>query len=234
MNKIFFILYRVHKNMNELLKKLPAGVHPCLMPGIVGDLEVEWNFPCDVDTQYLALIGHPHSLQGGTMQNKVVTTLVRLFSEFNVPSVRFNFRGVGQSAGTYDAGIGESLDMLVLANAWLTEHPTSKLFFAGFSFGSYVAYRAAAQIQHGLLLTVAPSVQKHSYQEFANMPAPWIIAHGDQDQVVPVSAVLEMVESCAPNIILERFPLAEHFFHGQLIELKTRLAHVLNAQGIFK
>jgi len=220
--------------MHELLKTLPVGVHPCLMPGVVGDLEVEWNFPRDADAQCLALIGHPHSLQGGTMQNKVVTTLVRLFSEFNVPSVRFNFRGVGQSAGTYDAGIGESLDMLGLANAWLKEHPTSTLFFAGFSFGSYVAYRAAAQMPHGLLLTVAPSVQHYAYQEFTKLPAPWIIAHGDQDQVVPVSAVLDMVEACAPNIILERFPDAEHFFHGQLIELKTRLAQVLQAQGIFK
>ncbi len=218
--------------MHELLKSLPGGVHPRVTQGLAGNLEVEWNFPLQARKNCLALIGHPHSLQGGTMQNKVVTTLVRLFSDFNVPSVRFNFRGVGQSAGTYDAGVGESDDMLLLANAWLKAHPDSTLFFAGFSFGSYVAYRAAAQIKHGLLLTVAPSVQHYSYQEFQSMPSPWIIAHGELDEVVPVSAVVEMVESCAPNILLELFANTGHFFHGQLIALKTCLAHSLSEQGI--
>lgn len=220
--------------MHELLKSQRSGVHQFLIPGLVGALEVEWNFPVNSNAQSLALIGHPHSLQGGTMQNKVVTTLVRLFSDFNIPSVRFNFRGVGQSGGKYDAGIGESEDMLLLANAWLAAHPCSRLLFAGFSFGSYVAYRAAAQINHGLLLTVAPSVQHYSYQEFPEMPSPWIIAHGDQDEVVPFSAVLDMVESCRPNIVLEHFADTGHFFHGRLVELKTRLAQRLAAQGICK
>src|SRR5205085_2607786 len=91
------------------------GEHFFTFVGPVGLLEAALNVPENVDKRYIALLGHPHSLQGGTMNNKVVTTLVRVFKDLGIASLRFNFRGVGQSAGVFDEGIGESDDMLVLA-----------------------------------------------------------------------------------------------------------------------
>ena len=95
------------------------GEHQLLFPGAKGLLEVVINIPINVDKRYIALIGHPHPLHGGTMNNKVVTTLVRVFKDLNLASIRFNFRGVGKSEGSYDEGLGESEDLLILARACL-------------------------------------------------------------------------------------------------------------------
>lgn len=211
-----------------LLKDRPMGTHALTMQGVVGALQTEWTFPSQCSSHDLALIGHPHSLQGGTMNNKVVTTLSRLFSDRGMASVRFNFRGVGASDGTYDQGVGESEDMMLLAQTWLNEHPDARLWFAGFSFGSYVAYRAAAQMPHAALITVAPSVQHYDYDAFAPQPSPWLIAHGDQDEIVPYSAVVDFLLPFGKAITLLSFENTGHFFHGMLIPLKARLTEALS------
>ena len=208
-----------------------SGEHLFSFPGQVGQLEVALTVPENVDKQYIAILGHPHSLQGGTMNNKVVTTLVRAFKELNIASIRFNFRGVGQSSGVYDEGVGESEDMLLLARQWLQERPDTCLFFAGFSFGSYVAYRAAAQCRHSLLITVAPPVHHCDYNEFIPVPAPWIVLQGDDDEVVPMQLVLDFVAQTSPTIPLLRFAETGHFFHGKLIDLKSRLIEVIRTYG---
>ncbi len=199
-----------------------------LFPGPVGTLEVALSVPQPpVDKRYIALLGHPHSLQGGTMNNKVVTTLVRVFKELHIPCLRFNFRGVGQSDGTYDEGRGESEDMLFLARQCLKELPKAQLLFAGFSFGSYVAYRAAAQCPHSLLITIAPSVYHYDYQEFSPRPEPWVVVMGEEDELVPLQAVLEFVAEVSPCLPLLRFTETGHFFHGKLIDLKVRLIETI-------
>lgn len=199
------------------------GVYPLLISGSAGQLELELTIPERANKQYVAILGHPHSLQGGTMHNKVVTTLVRVFKELDIASLRFNFRGVGQSDGEYDAGLGESDDMLMIACQWLEEIPTAHIIFAGFSFGSYVAYRAAAQSPHALLVTIAPSVQHYDYTQYFPIPAPWIIVQGDEDEVVPAHLVYEFAAQTTPPLPLLRFEETGHFFHGRLIELKSRL-----------
>ncbi len=207
------------------------GEHAFNFPGVIGPLEGILTVPEQVNTRYVAILGHPHSLQGGTMHNKVVTTLVRVFKELGIPSIRFNFRGVGQSAGEYDAGLGESEDMLLLVQHWLGDKPDTQVIFAGFSFGSYVAYRAAAQWPHALLITIAPSVHNYDYTEFSPMPAPWILVQGDQDEIIPMSLVDDFVEQF-PAIQLLRFDETSHFFHGQLIPLKQRLIDAVRAHDI--
>ncbi len=202
------------------------GEHLFFMQGPVGQLEVALTVPETVEPRYIALLGHPHSLQGGTMNNKVVTTLVRAFKALNITSLRFNFRGVGLSAGVYDEGKGESEDMLYLARCCMAERPKTELLFAGFSFGSYVAYRAAAQCPHGLLITIAPSVLHYNYAEF-RAPSSWIIIQGDADEVVPVQSVIDFADKATPPISLLRFSETGHFFHGKLIELKTCLMESL-------
>ena len=213
-------------------KLITPGEHLFFFSGQAGQLEVVLTVPEDVDKRYIAILGHPHSLQGGTMNNKVVTTLVRTFKELRIASIRFNFRGVGQSAGVYDDGIGESEDMLLLARQWLEELPETSLIFAGFSFGSYVAYRVASQCRHLLLITVAPPVHHFDYTEFSPAPMPWVVLQGDEDDVVPIQLVLDFVARSSSNIPLLRFAETGHFFHGKLIDLKLRLLEVIRAHVV--
>ncbi|MDF1646650.1 MAG: hypothetical protein P1U61_06700 [Legionellaceae bacterium] len=201
------------------------GEHYGMLSGEVGLIEARLLIPDEPKTQYFALLGHPHSLKGGSMQNKVVTTLARMFRVLGIPNLRFNFRGVGLSEGEYDAGIGESEDMLVLAQQLQHLAPATKLLFAGFSFGGFVAYRAAAQTPHALLLTVAPPVNHFDFEAFDVMPSPWILLQGDEDEVIPPSLVFQFAAQY-PISVLE-FAETGHFFHGKLTELKTRVSKVL-------
>jgi alpha/beta superfamily hydrolase len=205
------------------------GEHAFLFPGQAGPLEAVLSVPPDANPRFLAVLGHPHSLQGGTMQNKVVTTLTRAFQALGIASLRFNFRGVGQSGGEYAAGIGESEDMLLLASQWLSERPDTRVLFAGFSFGSYVAYRAAAQHPHAMLITVAPPVHHFDYEEFASQPTPWVVVQGDLDDVVPI-ALVEDFMARQPALSMIEFPDTGHFFHGKLIPLKEQLIDAIRTQ----
>jgi alpha/beta superfamily hydrolase len=211
-------------------KLTTAGEHPFIFSGLAGQVEAVLTVPPDSNKEIIALLGHPHSLQGGTMNNKVVTTMARSFKELKIASIRFNFRGVGQSEGAYDAGIGESEDMLALLR--LCQHEIAadlRFIFAGFSFGSYVAYRAAAQASPELLITVAPPVHHYDYQEFS-AAKPWVIMQGDEDEVVPLAAVLDFAAQFSPPLPLYRFAATSHFFHGKLLELKTSLIEVVRTQ----
>lgn len=197
------------------------GERAVQLAGQAGAVEASLLVPEQYDKRYVALLGHPHSLQGGTMQNKVVTTLVRLFKELGIASLRFNFRGVGQSAGSYDAGIGESDDMLHLARLCREAMPGVQCCFAGFSFGSYVAYRAAAQSHSALLVTIAPSVHHYDYTEFNPQPMPWLVVAADEDEIVPLAEILAFGEQ--HQLAIMQFADTGHFFHSRLIALKERL-----------
>lgn len=209
---------------------MSPGEHALFFPGKMGLLEAVLAVPEQMDTRYLALLGHPHSLQGGTMNNKVVTTLVRACNACRVASIRFNFRGVGLSEGVYDHGIGESEDLLILANLCAREWPGVRFIFAGFSFGSYVAYRAAAQHAHDLLITIAPPVHHFDYQAFQIPPGPWVVLQGEEDEVVPLDIVRSFIHEAAFPIDLQCFSKTGHFFHGQLVNLKARLIALIQAR----
>lgn len=203
-----------------------------MLPTAHGHVEAVLTVPEQADLSRMAILGHPHSLQGGTMNNKVVTTLVRTFKALSIPSLRFNFRGVGKSDGEYDAGIGESEDMLDIVKQCQTLFPDMRFIFAGFSFGSYVAYRAAALYPHELLITIAPPVHHNDYQAFDHQPVPWIVVQGDEDEVVPAQAVCDFAKALKSPATLLRFPETGHFFHGKLIELKTSLLDAIRSQDL--
>ncbi|MDI9818906.1 MULTISPECIES: alpha/beta hydrolase [unclassified Legionella] len=205
-------------------KYAAPGEHPLTFEGMKGQIESILTVPSQIEDNLVALLGHPHSLQGGTMNNKVVTTMARAFKELGIPSLRFNFRGVGHTAGDYDKGIGESEDMLLLAKLWQAEQKDLRFIFAGFSFGSYVAYRAAAQYPHQLLITIAPPVHHYDYREFKPVPEPWLILQGEEDEVVPASLVFDFTETVPAVLPVVRFAGTGHFFHGKLLELKSQLA----------
>lgn len=225
--------------MNPFDKLHSAGVYSLSIQGPVGNLEVELTIPESANWNYVAILGHPHSLQGGTMQNKVVTTMVRAYKERSIPCIRFNFRGVGQSEGVYDAGLGESEDMLHLARLWKQVAPSAVVFFAGFSFGSYVAYRATARYKQDIatdtfLITIAPSVHKYNYTEWSLESTPWVIVQGDEDELVSAQLVYDFASAAHPAIPLLRFEHTGHFFHGKLIELKSQLIDVIREQVVIR
>lgn len=214
----------------RFIEKLDTpGEHSLFLQGLAGQIEAVLSIPEHPTKEFVAFLGHPHSLQGGTMNNKVVTTMARVFKELGIRSLRFNFRGVGQSEGTYNDGIGESDDLLTFVKEWQKKEPKVKLIFAGFSFGSYVAYRAAAQLHSDLLITIAPPVHHYNYKEFPQ-PNPWLIIQGDADEVVPYSLVVNFARDSSPSIPIIEFADTGHFFHGKLIDLKEKLMEYIRSQ----
>lgn len=199
-----------------------------LIPGPVGKLEVIMAKPTETERNAWGIVCHPHPLFGGTMHNKVVTTLVKTFQGLGVPTLRFNFRGVGLSEGQFDEGEGE-LDDLLAAMDWMQQKQGVKneIWLAGFSFGAYIAAKAATRIPVSRLVTIAPPVQHFPLQTLAPITCLWVLVQGEKDDVVPPEEVLEWAENREPKPTILRFPQAGHFFHGQLGELRTRIAEAL-------
>ena len=165
------------------------------------------------------MILHPHPLYGGTMHNKVVSTLARAFLELGLHTLRFNFRGTGASEGSFDHGEGESADLMAVL-AWLRVHrPQDELWLAGFSFGGYVAVHSAEAAGAARLITVAPSVNLYTTPQVPRMP--WLLIQGEQDEVVPCSKVREWLNGLSHRPDLVLLPDAGHFFHGRLLELRA-------------
>lgn len=173
------------------------------------------------------IVCHPHPLHGGTMNNKVVTTLVKTFQGMGLNTIRFNFRGVGQSTGSFDEGNGELVDLFSVIDWVQREHGGADFWLAGFSFGAYVAYRAATTFPAKALVTVAPPVEHFPMQELPPVLCKWVLVQGERDEVVPPKAVFDWAEERDPKPIVIRFPEAGHFFHGQLTELRMEITRAL-------
>jgi len=214
-------------NIQSYFKK---GETSLMLQGLTGQLEAILQCPEVIKNQNtLAILGHPHSLYGGTMQNKVVTTLARTFQDKGIPSLRMNFRGVGLSQGVYDGGVGESDDLLFLIQEFRKQSPDLQLYLAGFSFGSYVIYRTAVQVPTitKMLISIAPAVQHYDFTEFSQPDCPWIIIQGEDDDTAIPSAVYEWHSHLNPQPTLIKMPNTGHFFHSRLGELKDHLLNVL-------
>jgi uncharacterized protein len=167
-----------------------------------------------------AVVCHPHPLYGGTMDNKVVTTVAKALQATGMPTLRFNFRGVGASGGEFDRGVGETADADAVASWGVQRWPARGLVMAGFSFGAYVALRLAQQRTPQRMITIAPAVQ---FFDPAAMPiphCPWLIVQGDADEVVDPTAVINWANGLAPKPRLVILPGVGHFFHGRLQELR--------------
>jgi len=201
------------------------GEHTLFLQGKGGALEAVLSSPANLRLNYLAILGHPHPLYGGTMQNKVVTTLVRTFNELGIPSLRFNFRGVGRSEGAYSGGSGESEDMFEVLKQLGESNASLRFCLAGFSFGSYVTFMTAAKAKQAvsLLVSVAPPVGHFNFDERDRFTGPWIIVQGEEDEVVPPQAVYEWYEALEPKPVLIKMPETTHFFHSRLGDLKEHL-----------
>jgi uncharacterized protein len=168
-----------------------------------------------------AVVCHPHPLYGGTLDNKVVYTLARAFVELGAPAIRFNFRSVGASAGSYDEGRGETADALAVIAYGRGRWPGASLWLAGFSFGGAVAVRAAAQAEPGRLVAVAPGVTRVAMEGVASPTCSWLVVQGDADDVIEPAAVLDWAKRQSPAPVVSLLPGAGHFFHGRLHELRA-------------
>ena len=203
------------------------GEHAITLQGPAGPIEAIVTCPKERAHPIVGVMCHPHSLHGGTMNNKVVTTIARMYRDMGIPSVRFNFRGVGTSGGEYDKGVGETEDLLALLNWVREQQPEAKIWLGGFSFGSYVAYRAASRWPIDLLLSIAPPVVNADFTATAVPTCPWIVVMGEEDEIVEPDKVFQWVDSLATQPTLIRMPGASHFFHGKLVEMKRLLAEKL-------
>jgi alpha/beta superfamily hydrolase len=175
-----------------------------------------------------AVICHPHPLQDGTMQNKVVTTLSRGFTRLGADVVRFNFRGVGESAGRYADGVGEREDAAAVVAWCRARWPARRIYLGGFSFGGAIAAAIAPRVAPAGLVTVAPPIDRLP-GDFVAPSCPWLLIHGDADDVVPSRPVLEWAAAlpAPPRIVL--LAGVGHFFHGRLPALLDAVADFFGA-----
>ncbi len=199
------------------------------LQGPAGRIQLLRNTP-EGAPRGVAVIAHPHPLFGGTMDNKVVQTLARAFVQSGWSALRFNFRGVGASQGSYDEGRGESEDFLHVVRSLAPEGP---LALAGFSFGAYVAAQALQALWGSRDLRAAVLVGTAAAR-FPVPPLPpeshdrALLIHGEVDDTVPLAAVLDWARPQSLPVTV--VPGVAHFFHGQLPLLKNLVVRHLRAQ----
>lgn len=201
-----------------------------LIDGPVGKLEVRYGGPGQGQPDQLAVICHPHPLHGGTMTNKVVTTLERTLIGRGMATLCFNFRGVGRSEGKHDDARGEQDDLLAVIAEGRQRLALNQLWLAGFSFGSFVAAAVATKIKLDGLISVAPPVSKWGFDQLGDPGCPWWVLQGSEDEVVEAQQVYDYVAAHPAKPELITFDGAGHFFHGRLIELRDRLNQALEAR----
>jgi len=196
----------------------PKTSERLIVDGPAGALEIVINAP-ETSPRGIALVAHPHPQQGGTLDNKVVQTLAKTFFALGYASVRFNFRGVGRSAGVFDDGNGETDDALATLAHAKKRFGDVPVVLAGFSFGSFIQTRVAATVAAERMVLVGPAVGRF---EVAPVPADTIVIHGETDDVVPLAAVLDWARPQELPVIV--FPGCGHFFHGRLPQLQRTVA----------
>jgi alpha/beta superfamily hydrolase len=168
-------------------------------------------------------------LFGGTMDNKVVTTLKLALQEMGIPTLRFNFRGVGRSDGVFDQGNGETQDAAAVASYGALRWPGRHLVLAGFSFGAFVALRLALMRDTSRLITVAPPVGRFDFSALAAPSCPWLLVQGDADDVVDPKSVFAWAKRLEPQPRLVVMPGVGHYFHGHLSLLRDAVVDVIRS-----
>jgi uncharacterized protein len=219
----FGVLHSEFCNHNLMFKLKKFSI-----TGAAGNLEGIAHLS-DESPRAIAVVAHPLPTMGGTMDNKVITTLSKAFVELGCVALRFNFRGAGASSGEFDSGNGEMEDVLAIVRYAQQQYGDLPLILSGFSFGAYVQARVAQHLHphpHRLVL-IAPAVGR-----FAMPPVrhDTLLVHGELDEVVPLADVLQWARPLHLPIVV--LPEAGHFFHGRLNQLKQIVLHAFNGQGI--
>jgi alpha/beta superfamily hydrolase len=208
----------------------PRSTERSTIDGPAGALEIAQNVPATAP-RGIALIAHPHPLQGGTLDNKVAQTLAKTFFALGYVAVRFNFRGVGQSEGTFDDGEGEAADALAalrFAQARFDAKESAlPIVLAGFSFGAFVQTKVAQSVAAQRLVLVGPAVRRLTT---TTVPGDTIVIHAEEDEVVPLPEVLAWARPQELPVIV--FPGCGHFFHGRLLHLQRTIAGMWHGHAV--
>ena len=211
----------------------PRHTQRRVIDGPAGALEVVLNTPATAPIG-IALVTHPHPLQGGTLDNKVAQTLARTFFGLGYAAVRLNFRGAGESEGVFDNGVGETDDALA-ALAWAQRSVSESgvetaaslpVALGGFSFGAFVQTRVAKKIDAERMVLVGPAVNRFAVD---TVPADTIVIHGEEDDVVPLDTVLAWARPQELPIVV--FPGCGHFFHRRLPQIQQVIAGMWRRNG---
>lgn len=206
-----------------------------MIPGPSGQLQAVLHQGDKTGTfaanNWLVILCHPHPVHGGTMDNKVVTTLMRTYRDIGIHVLRFNFRGVGKSDGVFGNAVGEQDDLRSIINWCQHTLPGTGLMLAGFSFGSSMAAQVSYEVKGLLHLTlVAPPVERYPYARDNQFSCAVCVVQGDQDERVIAQGVYDWIAGLQGKVELLRYPEAGHFFHGYLTTLKTDLTQILQQQ----
>jgi hypothetical protein len=191
-----------------------ASTRRSFVAGPAGRIECAIDSP-DGPARGKALVAHPHPLFGGTLDNKVVQTLARAFVERGYEAWRPNFRGVGSSEGRFDEGRGEVEDLAAV----LEFMKTDSFILAGFSFGAAMQAMLATRVKPERMVLVGLAVTSF---EVPPVPAGTLLIHGEQDETVPLAAVLDWARPQELPVVL--VPGADHFFHRKLQVLRGIVA----------
>ena len=206
------------------IDEFPASRQDFILRGPAGRLECAADVPDPQDERPATMVlCHPHPLHGGTMHNKVVTIMERAMRELGLRTVRFNFRGAGESEGEHDEGYGETDDLFAVTEWVRRTRPDDDLWLGGFSFGSYIALRAAQNLQLGQMITIAPPVDRYEFSSIQHPNCPWLVVQGDEDEVVALEDVKCWIEDLDPPPDFLVMEMATHFFHRRLMDLRGLL-----------
>jgi len=199
----------------------PAEHTEFLLSGPAGNLECMADVPeSAIARPATAVLCHPHPQHGGTMRNKVVTIMERALRESGLATVRFNFRGTGESAGSFDDGNGELDDLLAVVEWARNARPDDDLWLGGFSFGAFISLRAAQELPVRMLITIAPPVERYGFDELVPPNCPWLVVQGDEDEVVSPKAVFDWMDRLDKRPELVVMEGSGHFFHRRLMDLR--------------
>jgi len=215
--------------MNLLFQNKPSTQpqdHFLIQHPFLEQIEVKTTYPKEPKKDICALVCHPHPLYGGNIDHKVITTLVRTFHQFNIPTIRFQFRGVGLSKGEHDHGIGEQEDCEFMIQ-WLKQKYPS-IILSGFSFGGKIAALSSFDqaITNLILLSPALNIQNHPIQ--INKPA--LLVHSMDDDIVPYALVKEwFLSQNNSHIEFKSLHNIHHFYHGYLTDLKNIILSYLSS-----
>ena len=204
--------------------EFPAARHEFFLRGPAGMLECVADVPePEEERPATIVICHPHPLHGGTMHNKVVTIIERSMRELGLRTIRFNFRGAGESEGEHDEGYGETDDLFAVTEWVRRTRPNDELWLGGFSFGSFITLRAAQNLKLGQLISIAPPVDRFEFSQVQHPDCPWLVVQGDEDEVVVLEDVACWIDDLDPKpdfLVMEQ---AGHFFHRRLMDLRGLL-----------
>jgi alpha/beta superfamily hydrolase len=204
--------------------EFPASRREFFLRGPAGKLECVADVP-DPEEERPAtfVVCHPHPQHGGTMHNKVVTIMERSMRELGMRTIRFNFRGAGESEGEHDEGYGETDDLFAVTEWVRHTRPNDELWLGGFSFGTYISVRAAQNLKLGQLITIAPPVDRYEFSQLQRPDCPWLVIQGDEDEIVALEDVVCWIEDIEPKpdfLVMEQ---ADHFFHRRIMDLRGLL-----------